>query len=66
MDRGAWRAIVHRVAKTQTRLKRLSTHTQSGNREVGGQGHSSQMPQGWCSADQFPLLPRDPAHPQGT
>ena len=27
MDRGAWRAIVHRVAKSQTQLKRLSTHT---------------------------------------
>ena len=25
MDRRAWRAIVHRVAKSQTRLKRLST-----------------------------------------
>ena len=25
MDRGAWRTIVHRVAKSQTRLKRLST-----------------------------------------
>ena len=25
MDRGAWRATVHRVAKSQTRLKRLST-----------------------------------------
>ena len=24
MDRGAWQAIVHRVAKSQTRLKRLS------------------------------------------
>ena len=24
MDRGAWRAIVHRVAKSWTRLKRLS------------------------------------------
>ena len=24
MDRGAWRAIVHRVAKSQTRLKQLS------------------------------------------
>ena len=24
MDRGAWRATVHRVAKSQTRLKRLS------------------------------------------
>ena len=26
-DRGVWRAIVHRVAKSHTRLKRLSTHT---------------------------------------
>ena len=26
VDRGAWRATVHRVAKSQTRLKRLSTH----------------------------------------
>ena len=25
MDRGAWRASVHRVAKSQTRLKLLST-----------------------------------------
>ena len=27
MDRGAWQAIVHRVAKSQTQLKWLSTHT---------------------------------------
>ena len=26
MDRGAWRAMVHRVAKIQTRLNRLSMH----------------------------------------
>ena len=26
MDRGAWRATVHRVAKSQTRLKQLSVH----------------------------------------
>ena len=26
MDRGAWRATVHRMSKSQTRLKRLSTH----------------------------------------
>ena len=26
MDRGAWRATDHGVAKTQTRLKQLSTH----------------------------------------
>ena len=27
MDRGAWRATVYWVAKSQTRLKRLNTHT---------------------------------------
>ena len=27
MDRGAWRAIVHEVAKNQTRLSDLHTHT---------------------------------------
>ena len=26
MDRGAWRAAVHRVAESWTRLKRLSRH----------------------------------------
>ena len=26
MDRGAWQAIVHRVAKSQTRLNQLNTH----------------------------------------
>ena len=26
MDRGAWRATVHRVTKSQTRLKQLSMH----------------------------------------
>ena len=29
MDRGAWQATVHRVVKSQTRLKRLSTDTLS-------------------------------------
>ena len=28
-DRGAWQATVHRVTKSQTRLKRLSTHTRT-------------------------------------
>ena len=27
MDRGAWQATVHRVAKSRTQLKQLSTHT---------------------------------------
>ena len=26
LDRGAWRATVHRVIQSRTRLKRLSTH----------------------------------------
>ena len=26
-DRGAWQATIHRVAKSQTQLKRLSIHT---------------------------------------
>ena len=27
MNRGAWKATVHRVTKSQTQLKQLSTHT---------------------------------------
>ena len=30
MDRGAWQTIVHGIAKSQTRLKRLSTQLQTG------------------------------------
>ena len=29
MDRGAWRATVHRVTKSRTQLKQLRTHTLS-------------------------------------
>ena len=29
MDRGVWQAVVHRVAESQTRLRRLNTHTQT-------------------------------------
>ena len=38
MDRGAWRATVHRVIKSQTQLKRLSTctHTHQSNGEPAG------------------------------
>ena len=31
MHRGAWQARVHEVAKSQTQLKQLSTHTPTGN-----------------------------------
>ena len=30
-DRGAWRAVVHGVAQSQTRLKQLSVHTYTHN-----------------------------------
>ena len=33
MDRGAWRATVHRVSRSMTQLKQLSTHTCMGNRK---------------------------------
>ena len=48
MDRGAWRATVLRVTKSQTRLKQLSTHacTPSKKEELhGGQdGEIGQPP----------------------
>ena len=34
MDRGAWRATVHRVTKSWTRLKHLSTHTRPKTCEI--------------------------------
>ena len=34
MDRGAWRATAHRVTKSLTRLKRLSTHVSRKSAEV--------------------------------
>ena len=32
MDRGAWRATVHRISKSQTQLKQLSMHAGWGNK----------------------------------
>ena len=34
MDRGAWRATVHRVTQSQTRLKQLSTHAHGNHIKV--------------------------------
>ena len=34
MDRGTWRTTVHQVAKSQTRLKRLSTHVHTFQKEA--------------------------------
>ena len=33
MDRGDWQVMVHRLAKSQTRLKQLSTHTRAKRRQ---------------------------------
>ena len=52
MDRGAWRAIIHRVAKSWARLKRLSTHSRVEDKKL----RTSEA--GGCS-------PRD-GHPQST
>ena len=35
MDRGAWRATVHRVAKSQTQLKQLSMHVPNERATLG-------------------------------
>ena len=49
MDRGAWRATVHRVAESRTRLRRLSTYAET-------RAWSSQL---WTSAPRCcsPLCP---------
>ena len=41
MDRGAWRATVHGVAKSHTRLKQLSTHAGTGNKVPHAVGQPS-------------------------
>ena len=41
MDRGAWRATVHRVAKNRTQLKGLSTHTLLHTHWISGCGYLS-------------------------
>ena len=35
MDRGAWWTTVHRVTKSWTRLKQISTHAHTWNEQVG-------------------------------
>ena len=47
MDRGAWRAMVHRVAQGQTQLKRLKTGTRSCRQAVGGEAGGEVSP-GWA------------------
>ena len=38
MDRGAWQARVHRIAKSLTGLKCLSVHTRTHNHQEGWRG----------------------------
>ena len=45
MDRGAWWATVHRVAKSLTRLKRLSTHARGKWRQLQEDGWEALGPQ---------------------
>ena len=44
MDRGAWRAMVHRVTQSQTQLKRLRTGTRSCSQAVGGEAGGEVSP----------------------
>ena len=43
MDRGVWWAMVHRVAKSQTRLKWLSTYTQANKWQIQNWDSSLQI-----------------------
>ena len=42
MDRGTWRAAVHRAAKSQAQLKRLSTQPTQARATVAGVGHGTE------------------------
>ena len=35
MDRGVWQTTVYRVAKSQTQLKQLNTHTHTHREKIG-------------------------------
>ena len=43
MDRGAWRATVHRVTKSQTRLKRLSSSSTKRTLQPRGKSQNTQV-----------------------
>ena len=60
MDRGAWWATVHRVAKSQTQVKWLSTHAPT---VIKFFSHSDQQPWGWSRKTFMRLLPLSPLLP---
>ena len=43
MDRGVWQAAVHRVAKSRTRLKRLSTHAHCSAKQESEEGKVAKL-----------------------
>ena len=47
MDRGAWQATVHRTAKCQTQLKRLSKNSLSAYGGPEGQLHTKHQSPQW-------------------
>ena len=55
MDRGAWQAIVHGVAKSQTRLKQLSSHAHVSLMAVHEWQPSSDALAGTASSDESAL-----------
>ena len=60
MDRGAWRATVHRVAKSQIGLKRLSMRTQQ-SAELTRQGELFRAKRKKKSHTCFPARKRERA-----
>ena len=56
MDRGAWGAIVHRVSKRWTRLKRLSTPAQTSYWTLVGLGG----PESSFKSQRIPICPSTP------
>ena len=63
MDRGAWQATVHGVAKSQTRLKRLSTHTLEHGGAPEKAGSRTDRP--GCSSDMSPKQSAQKMCPMG-
>ena len=66
MDRGAWQATVHGVAKSPTSLKRLSTHAQAlyvhneaGKDETGDLGGGHFLRNHICCAERAWGCPRE-------
>ena len=66
MDRGTWRATVHRVAKSWARLKQLGTHDEAGTlirRWWEWHRHDLSERHVECQFSVTALIPYDPAVP---